>query len=153
MIYTWKEAVNPGIDAQIAGEELERIRVRHNGRLDKKDVVDASRPESAPLHKAFEWNDAVAAEAHRLSQAGYLIRGITVVLDAKPDASPVRAFVSVMRDEDRSYTSTAHALSDSELRAQVLRTALDELEAWRKRYSDLVEMAKVFAAIDVALAQ
>ncbi len=65
-----------------------------------------------------------------------------------PKANTVRAFVSVTRDRARSYTSIADAMSDDELRAQVVATAWDELAAWRRRYEGLSEFAKVFGAID-----
>lgn len=151
MIYQWKDAAVAPVEAQVAGEELERIRVHHNGRLDARDVVEASRPAKAPLHACFEWNDKVAAVEHRKSQAMYLIRHIDVVVEKDNGPSvPVRAFVSVKREEDRSYTSIGHALSDEDLRAQVLRQAWAELEAWRKRYAELLELGKFFSLIDQA---
>jgi len=155
MIYKWKTGSHhsPDIDAQVAGEELERIRVRHNGRLENADVVDAAKDERSPLHPAFEWDDETAAHAYRLDQAGNLIRAVDVVIE-KPsgEARPIRAFVSVKRDEDRSYTSVQHALSDVDLRAQVVAQAWAELEAWRKRHAELVEFAAVFATMDQAWA-
>lgn len=152
MIYKWKSSGAPGgIDAQVAGEEMERIRVRNNGRLDSADVVEASRPKSAPLHSAFEWDDAKAAEAYRVDQAAHMIRHIDVVFESENgDKAPVRAFVSVKRDEDRSYTSLQHALSDEELRAQVIKQAWRDLEAWHSRYAELTEFAKIFTAIGEA---
>lgn len=152
MIYKWKEAGAPvGISAQVAGEELERIRTVNNGRLTTASVVDAARPKDSPLHPAFEWDNRKAAEAWRREQAAHMIRHIDVVMDGPAnDAQPIRAFVSVMRDEDRSYTSVQHALSDEELRLQVVAAAWAELEAWRKRHAELVEFAKVFAVIEQA---
>lgn len=152
MVYQWKGNVAPGgIDAQIVGEELERIRTFHNGRLEAYDVVEASRPGDAPLHNVFEWDDAKAAEEHRKTQAMHLIRHIDVVMEKQDGSSaPIRAFVSVKRDEDRSYTSLQHALSDEELRAQVVAQAWAELEAWHRRYAELAELAKIFALIEQA---
>lgn len=152
MIYQWKPERQIKIDAQAAGEELERIRVKNNGRLESEMVVEAARKKTSPLHPAFEWNDAAAADAYRVEQAKYLIRSIEVIVEADANSRPVRAFVSVVRDEDRSYTSVSHALADPELRRQVLLSALKELEAWRVRYAELVELANVFAAIDEARA-
>lgn len=151
MVYQWKSGSRIQIDAQAAGEEMERIRVVNNGRLEAENVVEAAKAPKSALHPHFEWNDKEAAKAWRIEQAGHLIRCITVTLE-KPDgeAAPTRAFVSVKRDEDRSYTSVQHALSDAELRQQVLDRAWDELEAWRKRHAELVEFAKVFAVIDQA---
>lgn len=150
MIYQWKVGSKATVDAQAAGEELERIRTWNNGRLEAKNVVEASRDPGAPLHKAFEWDDQSAAASFRVEQAKYLIRSIEVQVSPEPDAKPVRAFVSVVRDEDRSYTSVSHALADRDLRRQVLIGALRELEAWRDRYAELVELANVFAAIEEA---
>ena len=94
-----------------------------------------------------------AATASRLDQAGNLIRAIDVVITKdETEAKPIRAFVSVVRDKDRSYTSVQHALSDADLRAQVVAQAWAELEAWRKRHAELVEFAALFAAMDQARA-
>lgn len=151
MVYKWKEAAAVAVSAQVAGEELERIRVWNNGRLEADAVVKASRDPGAPLHPAFEWNDATAATAYRIDQARYMLRSIEVVLTSgEGDDRPIRAFVSVTRDNDRSYTSVGHAMSDPELRAQVVAAAWAELEAWRKRHAELIDFAQVFTAIDQA---
>lgn len=151
-IYQFKENSHaPHIEAQAAGEELERIRTFNNGRLESRMVVEAARPEDSPLHPAFEWDDVKAAEAWRVEQARHLIRVIEVVVEkADGGHAPTRAFVSVVRDTDRSYTSTAHALTDLDLRRQVLDSAWQELEAWRRRHAELIEFAKIFADIDEA---
>jgi len=152
MIYQWRDGARVNLDAQTAGEEIERVRTAQNGRLAPLDLVEASRDPAAPLHPAFEWDNAVAAESWRVEQAKYLIRSIDVVMVSEQEQKSVRAFVSVKRDEDRSYTSVSHAMSDADLRKQVLDNALRELEAWRNRYAELVELANVFAAIDEARA-
>ena len=155
MIYKWKASAHhpAGLAAQAAGEELERIRTWNNGRLAPADVVAASKDKGAPLRDCFEWNDKKAAAAHRINQAGDLIRSVEVIVekaDENERSRTTRAFVSVVREEDRSYTSIAHALSETELRAQVVETALSELAAFRKKYAELAELAEVFAAIDKA---
>lgn len=153
MVYQWKAATVAEVDAQVAGEELERIRIYHNGRLEAEDVVEASREPSAALHPVFEWDDQKAAAAHRKSQAMYIIRHIDVVVQREDEsAAPIRAFVSVKRDEDRSYTSVQHAMADPGLRQQIVRQAWAELEAWQRRYAELVDFAKVFTAIEQARA-
>lgn len=152
MIYKWTSRSVVPVNAQVAGEELERIRVKNNGRLEPEDVVSIARDEKNPLHPAFEWDDATAAEAYRVDQARYVIRSIEVVVEPERSKKPVRAFVSVIRDEDRSYTSVSHAMSDPILRQQVLAAAMKEMEAWRTRYAELVELVDVFAIIDKARA-
>lgn len=152
--YFWKPNVSIPVKPQIAGERLETIRVRNNGRLTAEDVVEDARPEDSPLHPAFEWNDDVAAEKWRAEQARYLIRSLVVRVDrAEGEPTPIRAFVSVERDEDRSFTSLAHAMSDEELRQQVLNRAWAELLAWRRRYQEYQELAAIFSAIEQAMPQ
>lgn len=146
--YFWKPQAQISVQAQAAGDELERIRVLHNGRLTQEDVVAEARDKRNPLHSAFEWNDKRAAHQYRLTQAGYVIRMITVKLDDGDGKPPVRAFVNVKRDEDRSYTSVVHAMSDSELRAQVITQAWKELEDWKHRHAELVEFARLFTVIE-----
>ncbi len=152
MIYQWRDGARMAAEAQSAGEELERIRTKHNGRLEPDWVVHAAKKEVNPLHPLFEWDDNVAAQHYRVVQARQVIRSIDVVIEQAEKPKPIRAFVSVVRDRDQSYTSVSHAMSDPELRRQVLLAALGELEAWRKRYAELVELANVFAAIDEARA-
>ena len=151
-VYKWKDGAHIRINAKVAGAELERIRTKHRGRLTPKDVLDEAKSNVSPLHKHFTWDDTKAAQQYRLQQAGELIRSIEVVVEqAKPAgraSGNVRAFVSVKEGKKRAYTSIADAMSDTDLRAQVLADALRELQTWRKRYEQLSEFSKVFAAID-----
>ena len=60
-------------DPDVAAKELARIR-KEEGTLTPEAVVDAARPEDAPLHEEFEWNDSEAAEKYRRQQARTMIR-------------------------------------------------------------------------------
>lgn len=150
MVYQWKPAAGIKVDPDVAGAVMERLRTTNNGRLTGELLVAEAQPKTSPLHDAFEWNNHRAAHLYRVDQAAHLIRSIEVVKVVGGQQKPIRAFVSVVRDEDRSYTSTAHALSDPELRQQVLDAAWRELEAWRQRHAELTEFAKIFAEIDQA---
>lgn len=148
MVYQWKPESRIKIDAQKAGEEMERIRVRNNGRLDIHALVKAAKAKASPFHEHFDWDDKIAADKHRLQQASHLIVCIEVMIEEQPESKPIRAFVSVVRDADRSYTSINHAMSDDELRQQVIRQAWSELAAWKARHAELVEFARVFSVIE-----
>lgn len=150
MQYRWKSGARAPVPAQVAGEVCERLSAE--GRLTPRELVDESRDEDAPLHKAFEWNDAKAAEAYRETQASYIIRSVEIV---REDVSgPVRAFVSLEVGEDgaRTYQSIEPTLRDAEGRDAVLAAARRELEAFRRKYGTLKELADVLDAIDAALA-
>lgn len=72
----------PPVEAQIAGEELARIAER-DGVISPHVVVDESREEDAPLHPAFEWDDAIAGEHWRIDQARRIVRAVVVVSDVE----------------------------------------------------------------------
>lgn len=61
------------------------------GELTAPLVVESARPSDAPLHPFFEWDDARAAEAHRLEQARSMIRRVRFVVEDEEDGIPERA--------------------------------------------------------------
>lgn len=155
VIYKWKQNRFP-VDAQKAGEELERIQNKYNGILPKT-VVDESRPEDAVLHNCFNWNDADAAEKYREIQAKEIIRNIVVIKvdEVEQEITPIRAFVSVAdEDEERpKYISINKAMSEPDYQEQILQTALKELLAFKQKYQGLLQFKKVFDAIDEVQAE
>lgn len=150
--YVWRAgtAMLASIDAQLAGERLEQVRVASNGHLTPAAVVDDARSLESPLHKAFQWDDEKAAIAHRLDQARYLISRIAVKVtpESGGDERTVRAFVNVSDNSGRGYTSIAHAMGDDEMRKQVLQKAWQELQGWQQRYREYEELQAVFAVIN-----
>ena len=135
--------------AQVLGSTFEQLRQK-NGRLTPKDIVSAARDVKSPLHDFFEWDDAVAAEKHRLSHAAELIRSIRVVIRLDPHDKPreVRALVSIVTSTGRSSEPIAEVMSKKEWREQLLAEAIQDLEEFKKKYRELSELAKVFAALD-----
>lgn len=144
MIYKWKIPNLLPVDAQTAGEELDRI-YRENGRLEPAKIVDESRDISAPLHSCFEWDDVTAAEKYRQTQAQMIVRSIVTVQET-PNREPIetRAFVSVRQE----YKPIEVVTSSEDQMQELLRTALAELMAFRRKYSILSELASVMRAID-----
>lgn len=149
VIYGWRQGARINLDPQKAGEALERIKRAGNGLLEPRAVVDAARDDASPIHDHFEWDDAVAAEAHRQDQARDLVRSLTIdVSRSNVESKAVRAFVNVDVGEQRGYVSTMTAMSSQDLRKQVLARAFAELEAWRARHAELTELARIFSAMD-----
>lgn len=136
MVYQWKLDKMYPVPAQTAGEELSRI-YRERGELQAADVVEESRPENAPLHPCFEWDDWKAAEKYREEQARGIIQCVVAVQDtANRGPMEVRAFVHV---ED-SYRPTEIVVSEAELKAAYIADALRYVEAFQRRletFSDL----------------
>lgn len=72
---------------------------RRDGDLNERAVLKDARPKSSPLHGYFEWDDGVAAEAHRLTQAASLIRRVRVTVIPHGDAEPIKVRAYVARRE------------------------------------------------------
>lgn len=144
MIYKWKLPGLIPVDAQVAGEELQRI-YHEKGTLNPVDIVDESRDSAAPLHPCFEWDDVTAAEKYRQTQAQMIVRSIVTVKET-PNREPVetRAFVSVRQE----YKPIEVVTSSEEQMQELLRTALAELMAFRRKYSILSELAGIMRAIE-----
>lgn len=138
-----------GCTAQAAGELMERIEKR-DGFVTNQAFLDESRPEDAPTHGAFEWDDGVAAEKYRLRQATWLINSVSVVVEEGGiigSDSPVVVNIVKGRNNPAEYKSMDVALSDAETRNTVLDNALAELKAFERKYARLSELAEVFKAI------
>ncbi len=149
--YSWRPGSRIRIDPQKAGAELALIEKETKASLTPEAVLERARTSNSSLHDHFEWDDSVAAEQHRLAQASELIRSIVVdVSRSNLSVKHVRAFVSVQQDGERSYVSTARAMSDADLRKQVVRQAWDDFQALRRRHEGLSELARIFEAIDQA---
>lgn len=55
--------------------------LRKDGELSTSQVLEMASDESSPLHSLFEWDDAKAAKAHRLSQARNIIKGMNIYFE------------------------------------------------------------------------
>ena len=142
MVYKKQDGARLKTDAQTVGEILEKF--EKNGGLTAKRLVDESRPEDAPLHKEFEWNDATAAEAYREEQARYIIRSL-IVQPEESKSEVVRAFFPMA--EQKVFESLPVILSDAKKTSALLDMALRELKAFELKYSTLSQLTPVFEAI------
>lgn len=142
MVYQWKPGSRFKVDANTAGAVCEQLEAA--GNLSAKSLLDASRPEDAPLHSEFEWNDSIAAEKFREGQARNIINHLVVRLDEKPD-TPVRGFFQITQQEPR-YTNVNAILTHRDLRAELIQQALEEMAAFQRKYGTLTELAMIFEA-------
>lgn len=93
MIYKFKQGNTfKGIDAQVVGDELERIRRANDGKLESTEVVRWAAEPDSPIHNAFTWDNEKAAEAYRLDEARSLIKSVVIVREQGP---PQPAFWNV----------------------------------------------------------
>lgn len=146
--YRWRgqQAWRFKVEAQVAGELLEDLSERNAGSLSARLLLNESRPEQAPLHGEFEWNNELAAEAHREEQARKILRSIvTVRQDSAGEEIQVRAYYALHEpNAQRSYMPLARVLSDDDLRNELLGQALNDLRKMQYRYGSLKELADIW---------
>lgn len=149
--YSWRDH-SYGVSAQVAGEVMEKIEER-DGTLTKEAFLEESRPEDAPTHKCFEWNDTVAAEKYRLDQSRHIINGIVVnviKVDGEEEKAPAFVNVAVREKSDNATYRNIHvSMNDMEYRKQVLKNALYELNLFKRKYALYKELDVVFEAIRI----
>lgn len=150
MIYEWKKGFRANVPAEVAGRECERLAKEH--RLTGRDLVEESRPEDAPLHRYFEWDDTKAAELYRERQGRDLIAHIVLVQEEKEEESKepvpvrVRAFHNV--DETAEYHPIQQVLTNEDLHQKLLESARKDMIIFREKYKTLVELGSVISAIN-----
>ena len=98
------------------------------------------------------WSEKAKAQmlAKQMKKAQPILGSVAVIMEdsATGEERTVRAFVNFRDDSGTPDTSLYAAMSDKEIRAQILVRAKAEFDSWHKRYQDLEELALVFAAMD-----
>lgn len=113
-------------------------------KITPEQVLEKARDENTELHKCFEWDDGVAAEKYRLSQAETIIRMLVVPVEKK--GTQIRAFS--LTSETRNYQPTRLLLQQPDEYKAQLERAKAELKAFRQKYKNLQELFEIFAEID-----
>lgn len=148
MRYAWKKNLRQAGSAQEVGEILSQLAA--GGELDPKEVLEAARPPTSPLHKYFNWDDTNAAEAFRVWQARKLIKSVVLVVEslATEADAPTPVFLNIISDDgEREYYETTTILETPSLYKKALEQALTELDRVRKKYEHLKELRDVWRAI------
>ena len=144
MNYTFRNGFKHKVDANVAGAVCEEL--EQSGGLTGERLVEASRPEDAPLHGEFEWDDSKAAESWRVQQARCIINSLIIV---SPETNKeTRKFVHLSIEKTPRYESIETVMQSVDKRDLLLRNAYRELSAFRKKYAVLMELSKVFDVID-----
>ena len=128
------------LDAQKVGEALSKIGDGNAFSAKPEQIVESARPARSPLHRAFDWDDTVAADKWRLSQARHLVASIITEIDTKDGSAEVRAFVSVKGRQGFEYQRIDRIMGDDDARIQILRNALDDIRAYQNRYRALADV-------------
>lgn len=117
------------------------------------EVLRIAKSEDSCMHGFFEWDDSIAGYKYRLAQAQTMIR--CIVVEKRDTASntvsePVRLY-EVDSSRTSTYVPTKLIVKIEDEYQQLLRRAKGELAAFRKRYSNIVELEELFNDIDSLL--
>ena len=135
-----------------------------DGKVIPKDLVDASRPEDAPLHNEFEWDDRIASEKYREVQAGYIIRSVRVKITSIPaevtklnvqvtesKEPSVRVYHAIERDGN-GFDSIENIVTNAEKEAKLMTQCIKDIRYFKEKYIVLRDvMPTLFDAIDKEL--
>lgn len=153
MRYEWNRSRS--VDPQLVGESVAFLSEQNGGVCSPQVLVDEARPCSSPLHEMFQWDDQIAAEAHRRQQARHVIRELRIVEQTHDGEQKVQAFVHVIRlDDDRpveGYRLTRLVVRSVDEYQQVMDEAWSQLAAWKRRYAHLADLGGILNAVDKAL--
>lgn len=123
---------------EVVKQECERIQQK-NGLVRPHDLVEASRPEDAPLHNQFEWDDKVAGEEYRVWQARKLI--VRVQYPEKMEKRTPMYINVKISEKEQGYMPISVIVQRESLRNQVLKDALKMIKHWQEKYSAIEELA------------
>ena len=112
-----------------------------DGGLTPQRLVDVSRDENHPLHMEFEWDDSLAAEMYRRSQAAKLIRDIVIVRN-DGDPHKDRQFV-ITSQRESAYVQLDVALNNEDWKQNLLKQAKNDMIAFIAKYRRLQELTSV----------
>lgn len=110
-----------------------------------QNVVDLARNEGSVLHSDFEWNDSVAGEKYRKIQAMEMIR-MFVFTPVKEKNEPTRVFE--ISTQKNVYKPVSVIVRNDNEYQKLLKTALNELENFKRKYGRISELEDVFKAIE-----
>lgn len=129
-------------NAQLVAEEIASI----GESVTPAQIVDKARDGGTELHKCFEWDDSVAAEKYRLSQARQVVCHLVIQETIRENRPPIRFMLQAKNGA--GYEPTKIIYKDPDKYQALLGNVLRELVAIRNKHSNLSELEEVFSAID-----
>lgn len=147
--YNWKlKSFAKGIDADSAIQELEKIESLY-GSLTPENIVKHSESTDAVLHTLFEWDNSIAAERYRQSQARTILNNIEVTVVSDSGEKNISVYEVVSGDEGRVYKHIS-ALTTNEIE-EIRKTTLSDLNRLKSKLANYNQFNKVVRLIETAV--
>lgn len=134
------------------GKRIDWLASKQSGSITPEEVLEDAKNKTSPLHGYFEWDDSLAAEKWRVTQANYLLRSIEIVVTRSDGTEmQVRQYYSIIEETEQGQTQSYYmlgvVLNDAEKRAAVIADAFREVENWRLRYEQYSEFNEICGVI------
>ncbi len=142
---TWKQGFESlhKANPQLVADEIMSI----GKSVTPDEIVEKARDESTELHKCFTWDDTRAAVKWRRHEARQIVCHLVIErpADAPKDKPEVRFFYQPVNGS--GYKPTERILRVEDEYLQLMRQALGELIAFKRKYSMLSDSAELQALI------
>jgi hypothetical protein len=95
--YQWRYGSPFKADANAFAAQLDELKAP-DGTIELETVLEASRPEAAPLHEEIEWDDSEAAHKYRIGKVREIMGALRVIpidIVREEPMTPVRAAIPV----------------------------------------------------------
>lgn len=144
MRYCWKGTAFSA-DANKVGNELERLE-NNVVKLTNNEVLEyAKNNVNSELHKCFDWDDSVAGNKWRLSQATAILSSIQLVIkEDEKSKETTKVYYSLRTDSEisgREYKNVMKIIEDDEDYKQLLKRAENEFISYKERYNKLLKLS------------
>lgn len=142
--------------AQQVGEIIEGI-MTQKGYVKPSDIIEVAKDPDNLLHKYFEWDNGVAGNKWRESQARRLLATISIeVISPQRDGTVMstKAFANIKDGEvnefgkNNRYVFIEEVFSKENYKQQMVDSALREIKYWRDRYKEFSQFTPIVKAID-----
>ena len=135
MVYKWKDGARVKTAAEIAASVMNGLAKKNQ--LNAETLVNVSRPDDAPLHQEFEWDDPTAAEEWRKQQARCLIHSLVVIDEESENKEPIRMFFKIA-ESSSNYESIDMILRTEDSTEALRNLALRELTSFKAKYNSIL---------------
>lgn len=137
--FSWKYTSYKNADAQLVGEELEEL--EKTKEITNNNVLEyAKKNKDSELYKCFDWDDKIAGEKWRLSQAGDIISSISFIIEEEPVRKQKVYYSIKTENEDRKqFKNILDILDNDEDYRALLEQARKEFETFKEKYNSLIK--------------
>lgn len=123
---------------------------RNGGRITPEEIVSEARKPESPLHEYFDWDDASAAEKHRIDRARALIRSCEVKITVETKTVSTVGYVRDPKAEtsETGYLSIQKVRTEKDVARDVIVSELTRVKSALTRAENLAIALGLLGEID-----